>query len=146
MPYCGGTQPEVTADIQLLSQVGVSCHYFDLPESYRTQLTTRIRSYGSDCNATNMLLQAIQDTKVDMQIWLGVYVDDDDTVWERQKSDTLQALQTYGTDHVAGITVGNEYILGKNATAASYKWIADKVVDFRTSLAALKLSKDIPVG
>jgi exo-beta-1,3-glucanase (GH17 family) len=93
-----------------------------------------------------MLLQAIQDTKVHMQIWLGVYVDDDDTVWERQKSDTLQALQTYGTDHVAGITVGNEYILGKNATAASYKWIADKVVDFRTSLAALKLSKDIPVG
>jgi len=68
MPWCGATQANVTEDIQLLSQ-----------------LTPRIRIYGADCNQTALVLQAIQDTKVDMQVFLGIFVDDTDTVYTRQR-------------------------------------------------------------
>lgn len=89
LPWCTATQKNVTKEIQIISQV-----------------TTRIRTYGSDCNQSAMIMQAIQDTKVDLGVWLGVYVDDNATTWERQKSDTLNVLQTYGLDNVRGVTVG----------------------------------------
>jgi exo-beta-1,3-glucanase (GH17 family) len=55
LPECGATQANVTEDIQLLSQ-----------------LTTRIRLYGADCNQTALVLQAIQDTKVDLEVFVGI--------------------------------------------------------------------------
>lgn len=55
MPNCGAVQVNVTEDIQLLSQI-----------------TTRIRLYGADCNQTALVLQAIQDTKVNMEVFVGI--------------------------------------------------------------------------
>lgn len=52
---CGAAQANITKDIQLLSQ-----------------LTTRLRLYGANCNQTAMVLQAIQDTKVDMSIYVAI--------------------------------------------------------------------------
>ncbi len=47
-----------------------------------------------------------------MKVYLGNYPDiSDDTVYSRQRDAIKEALQTYGRDHVAGITVGNEFIL-----------------------------------
>ena len=47
-----------------------------------------------------------------MQVYLGNYPDvADDTVYTRQRDTLKSALETYGADHVAGITVGNEFIL-----------------------------------
>jgi hypothetical protein len=37
-----------------------------------SQLTTRLRLYGANCNATSMVLQAIKDTKIDMTIWPAI--------------------------------------------------------------------------
>ncbi|KDQ19326.1 glycoside hydrolase family 17 protein [Botryobasidium botryosum FD-172 SS1] len=138
MPNCGATQANVTEDIQLLSQ-----------------LTTRIRIYGADCNQTALVLQAIQDTKVDMQVYLGIYVDNTDATYTRQRDAIKQALQTYGADHVAGVTVGNEYMLNAvgdagsatgaaGVTAAAY--LKTRIDDFRATLKALNLPKTIPVG
>lgn len=96
LPQCGNSLPAVIQDIQLLSQ-----------------LTKRIRLYGADCNQTALVLEAIKRTKVDMTVYLGNYAipNDNNAAYNRQR-DTLQAaLKTYGTDHVAGITVGNEYML-----------------------------------
>ena len=57
-------------------------------------------------------LEAIKQTKVDMEVFLGIYpIPDDDSAYERQRDTIKEALQTYGADHVAGITVGNEFIL-----------------------------------
>jgi len=42
-PECGAIQENVTADIELIAQ-----------------LTPRLRMYGADCNATALVLQAIQ--------------------------------------------------------------------------------------
>lgn len=129
LPTCGANLAEVQRDIQLLSQ-----------------LTTRIRTYGSDCNASTLVMQAIQDTKVDMTVWLGIYIDTDESIWERQRDDTLAIIQKYGVDHISGITVGNEFLLNTNGAASSYTSIRQKVAEFKSELAKLSLSKTIPVG
>ncbi|KAF8914728.1 glycoside hydrolase superfamily [Mucidula mucida] len=95
MPDCGSELKDIITDIQLMSQ-----------------LTNRLRLYGSDCNQSALVLEAIKQTKVDMKVYLGNYPDiSDDTVYSRQRDAIKEALQTYGRDHVAGITVGNEFIL-----------------------------------
>ncbi|EUC67542.1 glycoside hydrolase family 17 protein, partial [Rhizoctonia solani AG-3 Rhs1AP] len=116
LPDCGATQANVTEDIQLLSQI-----------------TTRIRLYGADCNQTALVLQAIQDTKVNLEVFVGIYVNDDDTAYTRQRDLIKNAITTYGTDHIAGVTVGNEYIL-------------NSVQDTRPMLSGMSLSKTPPVG
>jgi len=95
-PNCNGTLPDIIEDIQLMSQ-----------------LTSRIRLYGSDCNISSLVLEAIKQTKVDMTVYLGNYPDPggDYVAYERQRDAMKQALQTYGADHVSGVTVGNEYML-----------------------------------
>ncbi|KAG9102424.1 hypothetical protein FS749_000014 [Ceratobasidium sp. UAMH 11750] len=140
LPNCGATQPNVTEDIQLLSQI-----------------TTRIRLYGADCNQTALVLQAIKDTKVNLEVFVGIYVNDDDTAYTRQRDLIKDAITTYGVDHIAGVTVGNEYILnsvtaaGVNdansaaGLAAAAKLVA-KIQDTRSMLAGMSLSKTLPVG
>ncbi|KAF9779029.1 glycoside hydrolase [Thelephora terrestris] len=53
-----------------------------------------------------------QLTKVDMQVTLAIYIDSGDwSSYARQKTAIQSALQTWGTSNVAGITVGNEFML-----------------------------------
>ncbi|KAF7290974.1 Glycoside hydrolase family 17 protein [Mycena chlorophos] len=96
LPNCNNTLEEVITDIQLLSQ-----------------LTTRIRLYGADCNQSALVLEAIKQTKVDMSVHLAVYpiATDAGAAYVRQRDLVQSALQTYGTDHVLGLTIGNEFIL-----------------------------------
>jgi exo-beta-1,3-glucanase (GH17 family) len=104
-PDCGATLKDVIYDIQIMSQ-----------------LTKRVRLYGSDCNVTALVLEAIKQTKVDMQVYLGNYVlaTDNGTAYTRQRDVIKQAIQTYGTDHIAGVTVGNEFMLNYlNANSAT---------------------------
>lgn len=47
-----------------------------------------------------------------MDVWLGNYpIPTDPAPYERQRDAIIDALKTYGADHVAGITVGNEFML-----------------------------------
>lgn len=48
-----------------------------------------------------------------MQVYLGNYVlaTDSGAAYTRQRDDIKQAIQTYGTTNIAGITVGNEFML-----------------------------------
>jgi hypothetical protein len=58
-------------------------------------------------------LEAIRQTNVDMQVYLGNYnlATDDNAAYNRQKQVISDAITTYGTNHIAGVTVGNEYML-----------------------------------
>ncbi|KAJ7094532.1 glycoside hydrolase [Mycena belliarum] len=96
LPTCNNSLADVIVDIQLLSQ-----------------LTKRIRLYGADCNQSALVLEAIKQTKVDMKVFLGNYPvpSDGGVAYVRQRDLIKAALQTYGADHVAGVTVGNEFIL-----------------------------------
>ncbi|KAJ3764746.1 hypothetical protein FB446DRAFT_656166, partial [Lentinula raphanica] len=76
----------------------------------------RIRLYGSDCNTTAMVartLEAIQLTQVNMTVFIANYPDatDNGVAHDRQKIAIQSAIQAYGTDHIGGVTVGNEFIL-----------------------------------
>ncbi|KAK4054985.1 hypothetical protein OIO90_003326 [Microbotryomycetes sp. JL221] len=128
-PWCGATQANVTEDIQLMSQ-----------------LTSRIRLYGSACNQSQLVLQAIQDTKVDMTVWLGAWVNDNSTTNEDQQQYVIDAIEKYGTDHIEGITVGNEYLLNAADRVTAAQFVLSQVDAMRSKLAALNLPKQIPVG
>lgn len=61
---------------------------------------------------TSTQLEAIKQTKVNMTVWLGNYnIPTDSSPYERQKEAIKEAIQTYGTTNIGGITVGNEFML-----------------------------------
>lgn len=141
MPNCGNKLEDVIRDIQLLSQ-----------------LTKRIRIYGADCNQTALVLEAIKQTKVDMEVYVGNYVvPDDQTIYQRQREALKQAIETYGPGSVAGITVGNEYMLnyltahgakdpdGSVGEQGAITLKAD-IDDTRQMLTDMNLSTKIKVG
>ncbi|GAA5898552.1 hypothetical protein JCM6882_007813, partial [Rhodosporidiobolus microsporus] len=104
----------------------------------------------SACNQTQLVLQAIQDTKVNMTVFLGAYVGDNTTVNAEQQEFILDALKLYGADNVGGVSIGNEYILQapdrSSTTAAAITYIKEQIVNFNESLLALNLGKHVPVG
>ncbi|KAJ6507920.1 glycoside hydrolase family 17 protein [Mycena vitilis] len=141
LPGCGNSLDDVITDIQLLSQ-----------------LTTRIRLYGADCNQTELVLEAIAQTKVDMTVWLGNYAiaTDSGAAYARQRDAIQAAIQKYGVGHIGGVTVGNEFILNyldaSNATDpngsvgnAGAAILTGDIADTRSMVGGLSLS-DIEVG
>lgn len=47
-----------------------------------------------------------------MTVYLANYpVPDNATAYSEQRDKILAAIQTFGEDHVGGVTVGNEFIL-----------------------------------
>jgi len=139
---CNVTQEQVTRDISLLSQ-----------------LTSRIRLYSGDCNQTAMVFEAIKQIKADLNVYPGITIDatNADNDYTSQRDAILSAIQTYGADHVLGLTVGNEFMLNylnDNGGTDPNTALGDqgaailiaKINDTRSALANLKLSKNILVG
>ena len=124
-PQCGDTLEAVIEDVQIMSQ-----------------LTTRIRTYGADCNVPELVLEAIEKTKVNMEVFLAVWVDTNATTYARQVQSVVDAITKFGVDHVAGITVGNEYLLNGGPESD----LITKMADMRQTLAGLNLPKTLPVG
>ncbi|KAG7089332.1 hypothetical protein E1B28_011027 [Marasmius oreades] len=143
LPNCGNKLEEVIRDVQLLSQ-----------------LTPRIRLYGADCNQTALVLDAIARTKVDLQVYLGNYpIPTNNSAYQRQRDDIQDAIKKFGVDHVAGITVGNEFILNYLSanggtdqspdSAAGNQGAAiliDNIKDTKSMITGMNLPKDIPIG
>lgn len=50
---------------------------------------------------------------MNVSVYLGNYAvpTDSGVAYERQRDEMKAALQTFGADHVLGVTVGNEFIL-----------------------------------
>jgi len=47
-----------------------------------------------------------------MQVFVGNFVvEGDSTAYTRQRDTIKDAITTYGVDHIAGVTVGNEFML-----------------------------------
>jgi len=139
LPNCGNSLDAVIKDIQLISQ-----------------LTTRVRLYGADCNQSALVLEAIKQTGVEMEVFLGNYVlPDEPDAYTRQRDVLREAIETYGTDHIAGITVGNEFMLNyldggtdPNSVlgAQGAAMIIANIQDTRDMLTSMNLPKTILVG
>ena len=89
------SQNNVTMDVAVLSQ-----------------LTPQIRLYGTDCNQTEMVLTAIDKLQLQSQVkvWLGVYLDGNQTTNDRQMSQMWNILDKSGADPFQGVIVGNEVL------------------------------------
>ncbi|KAA6414041.1 MAG: hypothetical protein FRX48_02403 [Lasallia pustulata] len=82
-----------------------------------SQLTNAVRLYGTDCNQTEMVLQAINVLGLtDMKVWLGVWVDNNSTTSNRQLSAMNDILDKNGATTFAGVIVGNEVLFRKDMT------------------------------
>lgn len=94
-----------------------------------------------------------------MTIYLGNYVvaNDNGTAYTRQRDEIQSVLETFGPDHISGITVGNEFMLNYltangatdpnsaigNQGAALLKADID---DTRTMITNMNLTKHLPIG
>ena len=88
---CGVTQADVIEDLKLMSQ-----------------LTSRIRIYGMDCNQAGLLMNGLKELKLDMGVVFTLWVDKNQTTYERQYATFWEVIGRYGTDQVLGVSVGNE--------------------------------------
>ncbi|KIM84163.1 glycoside hydrolase family 17 protein [Piloderma croceum F 1598] len=142
LPDCGANLSDVIKDIQLMSQ-----------------LTTRIRLYGADCNQTSLVMDAIQQTKVNMTVYIGNYPvsTDNNTAYLRQRDEIDIAIKAFGVNNIGGVTVGNEFMLNYMtaqgtsdpnsaiANQGAQLLIAD-IDDTRSNLTSLDLPKELSVG
>ena len=76
-----------------------------------SQLTNAVRLYGTDCNQTAMVLQAIDVLALtDMKVWLGVWLDNNATTSNRQLDAMYALIDKYGATPFAGVIIGNEIL------------------------------------
>jgi exo-beta-1,3-glucanase (GH17 family) len=128
-PNClkgGASQNNITRDMAVMSQ-----------------LTNAVRLYGTDCNQTQMLIHAIDrlEIKDTMKIWLGVWLDSNDTTTDRQISQTWSILDKYGCDYFKGIIIGNEVLYRKDLTSTE---LLKHVSEFRQNITDHKCT--LPVA
>ncbi|ANB14872.1 Cell wall endo-beta-1,3-glucanase [Sugiyamaella lignohabitans] len=125
-PECGVTQKDVTLDVALLSQ-----------------LTDRIRIYGTDCNQGALILNAFQDLGLtNMSLSLGIWIDKSHESSIRQLTEMEHLLSKYPLHYFNSILVGNEVLFrGDLSTGELIRYI-DYVQDYLRYINA----GHIPVG
>lgn len=94
-----------------------------------SQLTPKIRLYGTDCNQTEMVLHAIDvlDMKDSVKVWLGVYLNGNQTTNDRQLKQMWKILDDFGPDPFAGLIVGNEVLFSEFLKESELISIIDSV-------------------
>lgn len=117
------TQNNITKDIAVISQ-----------------LTTRLRTYGNDCNQTEMVLEAIKLLDVDLKVWLGVYIDNNATTNERQLNQMYNILDKYGQDPFLGVVIGNEALFRQEITEMALVQLLGQVRQNFTTLGYDKIN------
>ncbi|EXJ91053.1 hypothetical protein A1O1_04160 [Capronia coronata CBS 617.96] len=92
-----------------------------------SQLTNAVRLYGTDCNQTEMVLHAIDKLELtDMKVWMGVWIDTNQTTTDRQLNQMYQILSsTKDLTIFKGVIVGNEalYRAGEDKTKSEQELI-----------------------
>ncbi|RMD43438.1 hypothetical protein DV735_g1685, partial [Chaetothyriales sp. CBS 134920] len=76
-----------------------------------SQLTNTVRLYGTDCNQTEMVMHSIKQLQLtDMKIWMGVWIDTNQTTTERQIAKMYEILEANKDDLSVfkGVIIGNE--------------------------------------
>ncbi|KAI2793631.1 putative glucan endo-1,3-beta-glucosidase btgC [Penicillium oxalicum] len=125
------SQNNVTRDLAVLSQI-----------------TNTVRLYGTDCNQTEMTLHAIKQLELtDMKLWLGVWIDTNETSTTRQLNQLYKILDdTEDKSIFKGVIVGNEalYRAGPDIKSAE-KVLISYIKDVTSELKKRNLS-DMPVA
>lgn len=92
-----------------------------------SQLTNTVRLYGTDCNQTEMVLHAIDQLELkEMKLWLGVWIDSNDTTVDRQLRQLYKIIDDAKDLSIfKGVIVGNEALFraGPDINSARVKLI-----------------------
>ena len=119
------SQNNVTRDVAVLSQ-----------------LTNTIRLYGTDCNQTEMVLHSISKLALpDIKVWLGVWLDGNQTTNDRGMSAMYDILAKNGAAPFAGIIIGNEVLYRKQLSAEA---LGQLLSDAKKNLTNQKI--DLPIA
>ncbi|KAI4284950.1 MAG: hypothetical protein L6R35_004757, partial [Caloplaca aegaea] len=119
------SQNNVTRDVAVLSQ-----------------LTNSIRLYGTDCNQTEMVLHAIDKLGLtDFKLWLGVWLDRNQTTHARGLAHMNDLLTKHGAGPFLGVVVGNEALYREDLTETE---LAKILTDVKSNLTALNI--DLPLA
>ena len=111
------SQNDITQDVAVLSQ-----------------MTNKIRLYGTDCNQTEMLLHSIDALGLnEMKVWLGVWQEKNETTNARQLDEMYKVLDKHGGDPFAGVIIGNEVLFRQDMTETQ---LAAVITGVRTNLTA----------
>jgi len=81
-----------------------------------SQLTNTVRVYGTDCNQVEMIFSAMDRLGLNdtMSMWLGVWIDKNQTTNARQLSQMYDVLTKYPSSFFKGVIVGNEVLFRKD--------------------------------
>ena len=105
-----------------------------------SQLTNVVRLYGTDCNQTEMVLHAIDRLELtDMKVWIGVWIDTNQTTIDRQLDGMYKVLADTDDHSIfKGVIVGNEalYRAGEDK-AQSETELINYLGDVRTKFKSL---------
>ncbi|ELQ40843.1 endo-beta-1 [Pyricularia oryzae] len=112
------SQNNVTRDIAVLSK-----------------LTNIVRTYGTDCNQTEMIITAIDRLKLKgkMKMWLGVWQDKNETTNARQLGEMWNTLDHHSKDgrkpedYFKGLIVANEILYRKEMTSSQLQLLLSNV-------------------
>lgn len=112
-----------------------------------SQLTNAVRLYGTDCNQTQMVLHAIDKLELtDMKVWMGVWIDTNQTTTDRQLQQMYDILgNTSDLSVFKGVIVGNEalYRAGVDKTQSEQELI-DILNDVRSQFKSK--GYDLPIA
>ncbi|RMZ83573.1 hypothetical protein DV738_g1120, partial [Chaetothyriales sp. CBS 135597] len=113
-----------------------------------SQLTNTVRLYGTDCNQTEMVMHSIKQLQLtDMKIWLGVWVDTNQTTTERQIAKLYEILEANKNDLsiFKGVIIGNEalYRAGEDK-AQSEEELIEYLTDARSKFKSN--GYDLPIA
>ncbi|ODM20772.1 putative glucan endo-1,3-beta-glucosidase btgC [Aspergillus cristatus] len=112
-----------------------------------SQLTNTVRLYGTDCNQTEMVLHAIDRLELkDMRLWLGVWIESNQTTTDRQLKQLYKILDdTKDTSIFKGAIVGNEALFRAGSTKSqAQKNLIGYMNDVRDEIK--KRNLDLPVA
>ncbi|PYH48937.1 putative cell wall glucanase [Aspergillus saccharolyticus JOP 1030-1] len=112
-----------------------------------SQLTNTIRLYGTDCNQTELVLTAIDRLDLtDMKLWLGVWIDSNQTTSDRQVKQLFNIIDVANNTSIfQGAIIGNEalYRAGPDIATAQ-KTLISYMTDVKNHFK--QNSIDLPVG
>ena len=124
-PQCGVTAKDVILDVALLSQV-----------------TSRIRTYGTQCNQTRHILNAIQLLHLNVSLSMGVWIGANEAANNEQIQELKSVLQKYPRELFESVYIGNEVLFREDETSDKLIGYIDEVKSFIRK----ELKWDLPVG
>ena len=105
-----------------------------------SQLTNAVRLYGTDCNQTEMVLHAIDRLALtDMKVWLGVWIDQDNTTTNDRQLKQMYKILDDTKDHTIfkGVIVGNEVLYRSSTDSTSYEpTLIETLKEVKTNITA----------